>query len=213
MQSKITAGTIITRTAALFVAVPLPGVLAYAVLVGPLVLIDLFLSGDEQSWVVLVALASLFAQYLVTLAVLRRLDLAPAVRPPGRTAAFVWTLIVTGLLSGLGFLLLIVPGLYLVARWSIVVPLIIAEGRAVDDSMRASSDRTSGAIVAIMIAFLLVLMPEIVSLAFFARETWGEALPSSPAMVAALDALTYFAMIAGWYASVAIYALTREQPA
>ena len=51
-------------------------------------------------------------------------------------------LIVAGLLAGLGiavgFILLIVPGLYLLTRWSMIVPVIVLEGRSAGDSFGRS---------------------------------------------------------------------------
>jgi len=57
-------------------------------------------------------------------------------------------LIVAGLLAGLGVLvgliLLIVPGLYLLTRWSMIVPVIVLEGRSASDSFGRSWEVVRG---------------------------------------------------------------------
>src|SRR5438105_3631332 len=65
-----------------------------------------------------------------------------------RTRGKLGTLLGVSLLYGLGvflgFILLIVPGLIAVARWSLVVPLVMIEGRGRRDAFRRSSELVRG---------------------------------------------------------------------
>ena len=74
------------------------------------------------------------------------------------------SLIVAGVLAGLaigiGFLLLIVPGLFLLTIWSMIVPVIVLEGRSASESFGRSREVVRGngwrVLGLIIITFLLV---------------------------------------------------------
>jgi hypothetical protein len=80
-----------------------------------------------------------------------------------RTRGRLGTLLGASLLYGLGvvagFVLLVVPGLIAVARWSLVVPLVVIEGRDVRDAFRRSSQlvtgQTGSVLVLVLVANLL----------------------------------------------------------
>ena len=61
---------------------------------------------------------------------------------------------------GIGFILLIVPGLFLLTIWSMIVPVIVIEGRAAGESFSRSREVVSGngwtIFALIIITFLLV---------------------------------------------------------
>ena len=65
-----------------------------------------------------------------------------------RTRPVLVTLIVVGVLAaigiGIGFLLLIAPGLYLLARWALVVPAVVLERRGIGEAFGRSSELTAG---------------------------------------------------------------------
>ncbi|HUZ99489.1 MAG TPA: glycerophosphoryl diester phosphodiesterase membrane domain-containing protein [Gaiellaceae bacterium] len=65
-----------------------------------------------------------------------------------RTRGRLGTLVVASLRYGvgvvIGFILLIVPGLIAVARWSLIVPLVMIEGRGTRDAFRRSSELVRG---------------------------------------------------------------------
>ncbi|MGH3009322.1 MAG: hypothetical protein ACRDLM_07955 [Gaiellaceae bacterium] len=65
-----------------------------------------------------------------------------------RTRAVLGTLLgaslIAGLGIGIGFILLVVPGLILFARWSLVVPAVLLEGRTVGDALRRSNGLVKG---------------------------------------------------------------------
>jgi hypothetical protein len=52
--------------------------------------------------------------------------------------------ILAGIAIGIGFILLIVPGLYLLTIWSLIVPAIVLEGRGVFESFSRSSSLVKG---------------------------------------------------------------------
>ena len=65
-----------------------------------------------------------------------------------RTRPYLGTLIVAGVLAalgiGVGLILLIVPGLYLLTRWALIVPTIVLEKASIGESFRRSSALTAG---------------------------------------------------------------------
>lgn len=66
------------------------------------------------------------------------------------------------LLSGfavfVGFILLIIPGLFLIARWSIAQPLVVARGDRVMQALGESWERTRGNEFQILMAMLALLV-------------------------------------------------------
>ncbi|MES0090774.1 hypothetical protein [Mesorhizobium sp. M0030] len=61
----------------------------------------------------------------------------------------------------LGLVLIIVPGLLLLARWSVTTPVIVGEGRGVFASMQRSRDLTKGSRWPLLCIWLVVLVPSI----------------------------------------------------
>ncbi len=89
----------------------------------------------------------------------RRASLGECVRTGFRNF---WVLvgisIVTGVLGGLGLLLLIVPGVILLLRWSVSVAVAVVERRGVSDSMRRSAELTRGHRGAILVLWLIYVL-------------------------------------------------------
>ncbi len=92
-----------------------------------------------------------------------------------RTRGRLGTLLGASLLYALGvvvgFVLLIVPGLIVVARWSLVVPLVLIEGQGVGDAFRRSSalvrGRTGSVLLVVLVANVLTTAAvTVVTLAF-----------------------------------------------
>ena len=63
--------------------------------------------------------------------------------------------ILTTLGIGLGFVLLFVPGLYLMARWSMVTPLIVGEGMSASMAMSESWERTGPSAWSLVVVYLV----------------------------------------------------------
>jgi hypothetical protein len=85
-------------------------------------------------------------------------------------------LIVAGILAaigiGIGFLLLIVPGLFLLTIWSMLVPVIVIEGRSAGESFTRSREVVRGngwsVLGLVLITFLLILIASAVIRLVFA---------------------------------------------
>jgi uncharacterized membrane protein len=61
----------------------------------------------------------------------------------------------------IGFILLIIPGIYLVLRWSVAVPVLVQERRGIMDSMSRSAILTKGnrwRILGLMVIFYIALI-------------------------------------------------------
>jgi Membrane domain of glycerophosphoryl diester phosphodiesterase len=69
-------------------------------------------------------------------------ELFARVRP--RLPALISAGILAGLGIAVGLVLLIVPGLYLLTRWSMIAPAIVLEGRSAGESFGRSSDLVRG---------------------------------------------------------------------
>lgn len=76
-----------------------------------------------------------------------------------RTRAVLGTLLGASLLAGLGIglgiLALIVPGLILFARWTLVVPAVVLEGRPVSDALRRSNTLVTGQTGKVLVVVLV----------------------------------------------------------
>jgi hypothetical protein len=133
-----------------------------------------------------------------------------------RARARLAALVVAGLLAGvgilLGLILLVVPGLYLLTRWSMIVPVIVLENRSAGESfgrswelVRGNAWRVFGLIVITLLAAaiasgiletLLLFLPDFLS-------TWlGSVIANS---------VTVPFVAAAW--TVAYYRLAGEEPA
>lgn len=146
-------------------------------------------------------IASLVLQYEVTLTALSQLGLA--VR---RSKRRLWALFGLSILYGLGVLvgliLLILPGLYLYVRWSVAVPVLIAEDAGVGDAFARSGEEISGRFWPVAGTLLLIYLPWVA--AFVAAAIFSE--PSHFLSSLTFNGLLNMGVIGGWCAAVAIYA-------
>lgn len=69
-------------------------------------------------------------------------ELFGAVKP--RLAALIVAGVLAGLGIGLGLLLLVIPGLFLLTRWILIIPVIVLEGRSAGESFGRSSELVKG---------------------------------------------------------------------
>jgi hypothetical protein len=102
----------------------------------------------------------------------------------GRAQQHIGTLAIAGILAGLavavGLLLLIVPGLYLLTIWSVLIPVIVLERRRVMEAFGRSRELVSGngwnAFGVIVLCFLIVIGVSIVVriLTFWLGGDFGE---------------------------------------
>ncbi|MFS2111985.1 hypothetical protein ACCC88_19995 [Sphingomonas sp. Sphisp140] len=154
-----------------------------------------------------IGIGTLFAQYGVTRGALRGAGLLDADGRSGRGGSFALAMILTSLAIAIGCAFLILPGIYLWARWSLVAPLIIGEGMTSNKAMRESWSRTQSLVAPISAALLLSSVPILffVGTLFFYPE-YGP-VPIGLALFSNLFAYTAQALI--WHAAVAIHRLTR----
>lgn len=182
--------------------------LAIAVLTGLGFLID---SGivESSGFNAVINGATLAFQYWLTRSLLQELDYAMPERPRGW--AFVGLGIVSGLAILLGLVLLVVPGVILLVRWSIAMPCLLSSDDGIFDCMRRSWHQTEGHFWPVFTGFLAVYLPPLVlGLGGLAAAEWG-GQPYAGILLAGL-ALN-MALVAGWLAAVAIFAMLNPAPA
>jgi len=156
----------------------------------------------------LVSIATLVLQYWLTVSLLDRQDLRLAQGP--RFAPYFFLGIVTSLAIALGLVLLVIPGIVLMVRWSIATPAVIADEVGITDAIGYSWRETEGHFWPILGTLLVVYSPYVASLlAFYLSDTNQEW--QLPALFGAELALN-ISLIAGWHAGVAIFAETRPRP-
>lgn len=108
-----------------------------------------------------------------------------------------------------GMVLLIIPGLYLMARWFIAGPLIFAEERTAGGSLSRSWEMTEDSAWTLVGLYLLVMTPPILAVVGAATlgEVMGWWLESSRQLLA--GAFVYTCLFAGgvatWIAEIAAY--------
>lgn len=127
----------------------------------------------------LAAIVNFFVTYHVTEAILRGESLM--VTPSRSYGSLFGASILTALGVGLAFVLLIVPGLYLMARWSMVSPLIVAEGRSASDALSMSWERTRDSAWAIAVVYIAYIVAFAVIVAFAAGSGVLEAVDGQSA--------------------------------
>ena len=160
----------------------------------------------------LLTIPVLVAQYYI----LRRLIDRQGLRSADRLGGFGWFFVV-GLVTGLGILLgfasLVLPGIYLYARWSVAGIALIAENRGANDAIGRSWEATRDHALPIALAWLTINLPFIASMVvlFATAAAAGPDASISQAtgigLGAILNLLLYASQVAGWYFTVALYEL------
>ncbi len=168
--------------------------------------------GGDARFAFVGGIVSIFGQFIVSGRVARRAGLMQADDVPGRAGSYALLSIVSGLAILLGIFLLVLPGLYLLARWSIAVPIVIAEGKGMGAALGASWTRTRGRAVPICLAFLVVGTGLVVSavLDLFLMPEYGPA-PLVPALASNL--LAYASTVLTWFLAMAIYSFSAREAA
>lgn len=151
-----------------------------------------------------VALVGVVAETAIQYAVIQMILRAEGLMRGGGRARIVALLllsIVAELGIALGVILLILPGLYLAARWLLAAPVLIAERTTIGEALGESLRRTEGAWLTLALALLLSGVP----LAAGAALTIGTGASSLP-MLLVSDGLTALAKLVGYLLSTAAYA-------
>ncbi|MGN6818827.1 MAG: hypothetical protein ACTHJR_09155 [Sphingomonas sp.] len=158
-----------------------------------------------------IGIAALVAEYYLLRRLIDRYELRSADRFAGFGSFFILGLI-TGLGIALGFVLLIVPGIYLSARWSMAGPALLAENEGSGEAMRRSADATRDHILPIALVWALIALPLVAgALLINGLGTMVANAEGNGGTIVALDAvfnaLIYVSQVTSWYFGVAIYQL------
>lgn len=173
---------------------------AFAAIVGLYSAFDLLLPQGPQFIPQIVV--GIFGQFLVTERLLA--DRLPEGRGHRRYGAIFGS----GLLSGLGIVvglfLLIVPGLVLVARWSVAVPIIVAENAGATESLGRSWDRTSPSAVPVFLVYLIAMLVYAAGLAAIVAAFSADT-PDGIISILSLNTVASVLSVLGWVLAVAVY--------
>ncbi|MBB3860245.1 hypothetical protein GGQ88_001511 [Novosphingobium hassiacum] len=128
--------------------------------------LDIALAGSGEALAnIMGSILSFFVSYHVVETILRGESLQVS---SGRSYGSLFgASILTSLGIGLAFLVLIVPGIYCMARWSMVTPLIVAEGRGTTEAMSESWERTKDSVWSLASVYVVYFL-SIVALIFVA---------------------------------------------
>lgn len=207
----ISAGDILTRTFHLLRRGALRAAIAIVLLAAPGIVIDagLVTGEGESAMIVLGSFLPIAMQFWLTGALLEELGCQPSGRL--RFPAFFLLGIVTSLGIVLGLVLLVVPGIVLIVRWSISAPILLGSDERAIDAIRLSWRATEGRFWPILGAFLAIYAPAFLLVA--AAYALQYALPSPIPAVIMANILLQGCIIAGWHAAIAIYSLVRDPTA
>ncbi len=123
----------------------------------------------------------------------------------------VGTVLGIGILSGLGVLagliLFVIPGIFLLVRWSVSVPYALGEDVGVTDALRGSFEETRDAFWPILLTLIVCYAPFALALgSIVLLGTEGVTIASSTALNVAVS----LGLLAGWHAAIAIYLARRR---
>lgn len=147
-------------------------------------------------------LASLVLQYETSVALLVHYDLLDGRGRRRRLGALLGLNLLSGIAILFGLILLILPGLYLLVRWSAAVPALIAEDSDVSSSLGLSAEAVEGRFWHVLTAMALVWTPGVAGTIASALVAEGEPLIASLVLNLSLN----LSLIAGWHLAVAVYA-------
>jgi hypothetical protein len=149
------------------------------------------------------AVMSLVLQYEIGLALLVHYGLVDSPRGRRRFWAMLGLSLVSSIGIVLGLIILIIPGIYLLVRWSAAVPSLIAEEAGVFESLSRSAEAVEGRFWQVFGAILVVWTPLVPALL-----AAGLIMPKDQRLIEALisNIAINLCLIVGWHLAVAIYA-------
>lgn len=203
MEKTLTVGDIFTRLREILGENLAPLVGCIAGLTAANVALDYLSTGAGTT--LPAGIASLAAQYYLTASSLERLGLREA-GGRNRFGAFWGLNIVSGLGILLGYLVLIVPGLYLSARWVAASAALLGEDGSVNGAMGESWEITRASTWPIVGTLLVIFVPA--CLAGFGLAFLLETLLP---IVASLLMYVFLssALAVSWLTGVAVYSLLK----
>lgn len=124
-----------------------------------------------------------FAQFELTYAILGNRDRVSSGHPRRRYIALLGVQAITLAIVSVGWMLLLLPGLFLMLRLYFVAPALIVENTGVLDALAVSWRRTAGQEVPLLLATLAAALPGVAAWAWMLAAVTGER--SAGAIVAA----------------------------
>lgn len=106
------------------------------------------------------ALIGIVAAFLLIVSMLRSSGFLSGA-PDDKFLPYVGLSILTGLGVIVGLLLIIFPGLYLMARWSVAPAVLLSQGKGVIDSMKESWERTGGNEFSIILVVVILIVLQV----------------------------------------------------
>lgn len=146
--------------------------------------------------------ANLVLQYETTSVLLLHYDLLDGGPRRRRLLALLGLSLLSGIAILVGLILLILPGLYLLVRWSAAVPALIAQDSDIPDSLKLSAEAVQGRFWHVFAAMAVVWTPGLVGLSASILVPEDELLVSS----LILNLSVNLCLVAGWHLAVAVYA-------
>lgn len=209
IERRAGGAALLGETARIAGLVPVPVILSVLACAVPSVIIDTMLYSSElaNALGLLVSFVQIGLQLWLTIVVLDRLGLERLSK--ARFVSLVLIGIPMTIAIGIGTLLLVLPGIYLAARWRLAVPILIARDADVIEAMRASWRETEAHWKSLMIATAVVGVPIVVSLIAYLLVGAADEQFSIPLAVAA-NLLLYGGFTAGWLLDLAAYRLIAD---
>jgi hypothetical protein len=212
METKLGIGDVFGRTVELVRANAALFLVMMAIMVVVSSAGDILL-GDESAMLSLpIGIASLFVQYETTRRLLAHEGLMFGEMGRIRFLALFGLCFVTNAAILLGLLALVLPGLYLMARWSISVPVLIGDDVGINEAMGTSWERTRAHALPIAAVFTLVFLP-VFAIAIMLGALTEISQAGAAALSIALNLVVYAGVVFGWFVSVAIHAMLAPREA
>ena len=155
----------------------------------------------------LLAILTLWSHYWLTRSSLLGLDLVG--NAPPRFPAFFLLMIGSGVSVAIGFLALIVPGLVLLIRWSVSVPILVGSRETVLSALRLSWSMTRGLFWPIVFILVPIILAPFIMTGLWFWLLEGEVPYLATWIVTNLG--LNLALVAGWHAAVAILYLLSQR--
>lgn len=151
-----------------------------------------------------------YAQYELSYEMLADDDLLPAGYRQRRLLAVVGVQILTGLAVMAGWLLFVLPGLYLMLRLSLAVPALIAEEAGVAQALAISWRRLRGQLPALLGAYMLAVLPMLLLWTAVAFAVRAQSLAAVATLTLAAIGTSGVTLVYTWCIAAAAYAATRR---
>lgn len=180
MESKVEAGQILESMRQLLSVTVLPIVAYVAAMTAVYSLLDLYAAGTGNYS------AGSFANAAAGYALMHSLVVKTGMASKGEVAgfgAYFGLSILQGLAYLAGLILLIVPGIILIVRWTPSFALLMSEKRGVMESMKRSWKETKGSFWPLFGVTLLGAVPALLAI-LMAATLFGDAVPTSATGVA-----------------------------